>query len=132
VVFPRRLARVNRRVANPLLRPVARLTPPLAVIEHRGRRSGRTYRTPVFAFRRGDEILVVLSYGRNSHWVRNLRAAGHGALIRGMRRYRMMNIRTAPVAQCGPLGPLGRFSTRFADDVLIAELRPYGNDIRAA
>jgi deazaflavin-dependent oxidoreductase (nitroreductase family) len=123
---------MNRRVANPLLRPVARLTPPFAVIEHRGRRSGRIYRTPVFAFRRGNEILVVLSYGRNSQWVRNLGSAGHGTLIRGMRRYSMVNIRTAPVAQCGPLGALGRFSTRFADDVLIAELRPDRNDIRGA
>jgi deazaflavin-dependent oxidoreductase (nitroreductase family) len=122
-VFPRRLARLNKRVANPLLRPVARLTPPFAVIEHRGRVSGRTYRTPVFAFRRGGEIIVVLSYGRNSQWVRNLATAGHGGLIRGTRRYRLTNIQVRPVAQVGPLSPLGRFSTRFADDVLVAELR---------
>jgi deazaflavin-dependent oxidoreductase (nitroreductase family) len=122
-VFPRSLAKLNRRVANPLLRPVARLSPPFALVEHAGRVSGRRYATPVFAFRRGREIVIVLSYGRNSHWVRNLTTAGRGGLIRGTRRYGLTNIQVRPVEQCGPLSALGRFSTRFANHVLVAELR---------
>jgi deazaflavin-dependent oxidoreductase (nitroreductase family) len=122
-VFPRRLATLNRRVTNPLLRPVARLTPPFAVVEHRGRSTGRPYRTPVFAFRRGDEVVIVLSYGRNSHWVGNLKAAGQGGLIRGTRRYKLVNIKVKPVGQGGHLSPLGRFATRFADHLLVADLR---------
>jgi len=96
--------------------------PPFAVIEHRGRRSGRPYRTPVFAFRRGSEVVVVLSYGRNSQWVQNLEAAGAGGLIRARRRYKITNPQVRAVAQSGPLSRLGRFASSFADHVLIAEL----------
>jgi deazaflavin-dependent oxidoreductase (nitroreductase family) len=121
-MFPRRLAQVNRRVTNPLLRPLARILPPFAVIEHRGRATGRIRWTPVFAFRRPGEIVIVLSYGRRSEWVRNLQVSGGGVVIRRGRRFTLANPRVRPVAECGALSPLGRFSTRFADDVLVADL----------
>jgi deazaflavin-dependent oxidoreductase (nitroreductase family) len=125
VVFPRRLALLNRRVANPLLRPVARLLPPFAVVEHTGRMSGRIYRTPVFAFRRDGEIVIVLSYGRNSQWTTNLLSSGRGVLIRRGRRYTLGSIEVRPARQSGPLSPLGRFSARFGDHVLVAGLRDH-------
>lgn len=42
---------VMPRYLNPLLRPIAGYLPPLALLHHRGRRSGRSYETPVQAFR---------------------------------------------------------------------------------
>jgi deazaflavin-dependent oxidoreductase (nitroreductase family) len=113
---------VNRRITNPLLRPLARLLPPFAVIEHRGRLTGIRRDTPVFAFRRGSEVVIVLSYGRGSEWVRNLRAGGGGRMTRQGKRFSLVNVRICPAAQCGPLSRLGQFSTRFADDVLVADL----------
>jgi deazaflavin-dependent oxidoreductase (nitroreductase family) len=75
--FPKRLARFNRVVTNPVVRRVAGWLPGFAILDHVGRRSGRTYRTPVNMFRTGDDRYVVaLTYGRDSDWVRNTLAAG--------------------------------------------------------
>jgi deazaflavin-dependent oxidoreductase (nitroreductase family) len=73
--LPRRLARFNRIVTNPVLGPLARYLPGFAIVSHVGRRSGRTYRTPVNLFRRGDDYVIALTYGADSHWVRNVLAA---------------------------------------------------------
>jgi hypothetical protein len=48
----RGFARFNKRATNRIQGLYAWLLPPWAVILHRGRRSGREYRTPLFAFRR--------------------------------------------------------------------------------
>lgn len=122
-MFPRKLAHVNRRFVNPVLRPLAHLLPPMAVVEHHGRVSGRRYRTPVFAFRRPGEVVIVLSYGR-SDWLRNLLDGGGGGLIRLARRQPLVAPRVVPTGQVGRLSPLGRFSCRFADEVVIADVRP--------
>lgn len=121
-MFPRRLANVNRSLTNPILRPIARLTPPFAVVEHVGRSSGRRYRTPVFAFRRPGEVVIVLSYGTDSDWVQNLLTCGRGVLIRLGRRRRLTNVRVVPVRDRGQVSRLGRFSCRFADHILIADV----------
>lgn len=65
---------------DPLLRPAAGWLPTFGVITHRGRRSGRTYRTPVNVFRRGDNYLFFLTYGSDAQWVRNIVAAGRCGL----------------------------------------------------
>jgi len=66
-----------RRVVNPL---TLLLGGPTLVV--RGRRSGRPIRTPVptFAF---EGVRYLVSGGGETHWVRNLRAAGEGELRRG-------------------------------------------------
>jgi deazaflavin-dependent oxidoreductase (nitroreductase family) len=74
--LPRRLARFNRIATNRVLVPVARVLPGFAVVVHVGRRSGRSYRTPVNLFRRGDGYVIALTYGADSQWVRNVLAAG--------------------------------------------------------
>jgi deazaflavin-dependent oxidoreductase (nitroreductase family) len=74
--LPRRLAKFNRVVTNRVLGPFARYLPGFAIVSHVGRRSGRTYRTPVNLFRRGDGYVIALTYGGDSQWVRNVLAAG--------------------------------------------------------
>jgi deazaflavin-dependent oxidoreductase (nitroreductase family) len=74
--LPKRLARFNLRVTNRVLGPLAERLPGFGVVIHRGRRSGRTYRTPVNVFRRGDRYVIALTYGADSQWVRNVLAAG--------------------------------------------------------
>ena len=64
------------RFVDPVLRPLAGWLPAFGVVTHRGRRSGREYRTPVNVFRSDGYYLFVLTYGSESDWVRNVLAAG--------------------------------------------------------
>jgi deazaflavin-dependent oxidoreductase (nitroreductase family) len=74
------LAPVTTRVFNPAMRVVAGRVPGLGVVTHRGRRTGRQYRTPVLVLRKADRLVVALWYGVDAHWVRNLLAAGGGTI----------------------------------------------------
>ena len=85
--FSRGAARFNKRVTNRIQGLYAWLVPPWAVVLHRGRRSGRHYRTPLFAFRRGQMLVIALLYGEESEWLRNLRNGG-GHVVRAGARLR--------------------------------------------
>lgn len=78
--LPRALARINRRVVNPVQRRYAGVIPGHGIVEHVGRRTGRPYRTPVLVFRTEDGFGMIVGYGLESDWVRNLIAAGGGRL----------------------------------------------------
>lgn len=80
------MARFNRAVANPLIRRLAPSLPGLGVVLHRGRRSGRAYRTPVLVFRTGDTVVFALPYGSDTDWVRNTLAADGCELVTSRRR----------------------------------------------
>jgi deazaflavin-dependent oxidoreductase (nitroreductase family) len=92
-LMPAWLPAVNKRVVNPIQRLWAPWLPPWALIVHRGRRSGREYRTPVLAWRSGSTLYVVLYYGTRAQWVRNLVAAGGGEVVRRGRRERITSVR---------------------------------------
>lgn len=55
---------------------------PFSVVYHVGRRSGRTYRTPVLASYVGEMIIIPLSYGENVDWLRNVLAQGGCDILR--------------------------------------------------
>jgi deazaflavin-dependent oxidoreductase (nitroreductase family) len=55
-------------------------------VRHRGRRSGKDYRTPVKVFRRGADYVITLPYGSGADWVRNVLAAGECVLVTRGRR----------------------------------------------
>jgi deazaflavin-dependent oxidoreductase (nitroreductase family) len=74
--LPRSVARFNRRATNRVLGPLARYLPGFGVVVHRGRRSGRLYRTPINVFPRPGGCAIVLTYGPTSDWVQNVLAAG--------------------------------------------------------
>ncbi|GAA5173079.1 nitroreductase family deazaflavin-dependent oxidoreductase [Amycolatopsis dongchuanensis] len=76
MVLPKGLARFNRVVTNRLLGPLAGRGGPLARVVHRGRRSGREYRTPVGVFPTPTGYAIPLTYGPDTDWVRNVLAAG--------------------------------------------------------
>lgn len=76
-----------------VMRPMTKMLNPLIVrlagrrnfhmaaqIRHVGRRSGRTYTTPVSARRSGDLVLIALTFGNQSDWSRNVRSAGGGTI----------------------------------------------------
>jgi deazaflavin-dependent oxidoreductase (nitroreductase family) len=74
--FPRSFARSNRVVANPVIRRFAGSIGPLTLVKHRGRKTGRTYTTPVMSFTTHGGLVVGVMYGRRSDWVRNVLAGG--------------------------------------------------------
>src|SRR5438270_6080622 len=99
----RRVARFNKLINNRVQGIYAWILPPWAVILHRGRRSGRPYRTPLLAFRRDRTLIIALLYGEESDWLRNLRAGG-GRVVRAGRTYELSAPRvvdtTAAAASC--------------------------------
>ena len=76
MAIPKAVARFNNRVTNHVSRPLAGHAPGFAVVAHVGRRSGRTYHTPVKMFRDGERDVFALTYGADSEWVKNVMAAG--------------------------------------------------------
>jgi deazaflavin-dependent oxidoreductase (nitroreductase family) len=82
---------VPRRVTSAIVTPLVRLgigPKHLYLLSVSGRRTGRTYRTPVSLVQRDDERWLVAPYGERN-WVKNARAAGWVELGRGRRRERV-------------------------------------------
>jgi hypothetical protein len=52
------------------------------VVRHTGRISGRTYETPVVAEVVDDRFVIVLPYGAQADWVKNVLASGAATLVR--------------------------------------------------
>jgi len=91
--FPRFMRRVNRVFTNPLMGTFAGIVPPLAVIHHVGRSSGKAYRTPVVAFPSDNGFVVPMTYGRDVDWARNLVQADGGQVEQMGRRVAVRNPR---------------------------------------
>src|SRR4051794_22276067 len=85
--LPTWLAQFNRGAINRVTRPLARWLPGFGVVIHRGRRSGRVYRTTVNVLRTADGDAIALTggpepSGRRTSWrraaVKQRRAARYG------------------------------------------------------
>ena len=50
--------------------------PLYGVLQHRGRRSGKIFRTPVVVRPAADGFIVPMPWGETTDWYRNVRAAG--------------------------------------------------------
>jgi deazaflavin-dependent oxidoreductase (nitroreductase family) len=121
----RRVARFNTTINNRVQGAYAWLLPPWAVLLHRGRRSGRAYRTPVLAFKRDRTLIVALLYGDESQWLRNLRHAGGGQVVRGGRTYPLSAprvVETSAATELSRLRPPARAYCRLADKQVVFEL----------
>ncbi|BCO67615.1 nitroreductase family deazaflavin-dependent oxidoreductase [Mycobacterium intracellulare] len=86
---PRWVARANKIGLNRFTKYIAPWAPGWAIVVHRGRKSGRTFRTPLWAFRRHNGIVIALTYGPETDWVRNVLAAGGCELQTRRRRYQL-------------------------------------------
>lgn len=77
----KRLRTFVKHFVNPLLRNFAHASRgPFALLRHVGRRSGKTYEIPIMVWRVEDGFVIVLTYGPQVDWLRNLQAAGQGSL----------------------------------------------------
>jgi deazaflavin-dependent oxidoreductase (nitroreductase family) len=106
VHLPHFLRRVNRVFTNPVIGTFAWLVPPLAVIHHVGRKSGRAYRSPVVAVRTTNGFAIPMTYGRDVDWARNMIAAGGCDLERAGRRIRLTNPRIVGLDEAEPHLPV--------------------------
>ncbi|HKW16648.1 MAG TPA: nitroreductase family deazaflavin-dependent oxidoreductase [Terriglobales bacterium] len=89
------VAAFNLRVTNRITGRFADRLPGFGIITHVGRKSGRTFHTPVNVFARPDGFLIALTYGPEAEWVRNVLAAGGCSLVTCGREYRL----TRPVVE---------------------------------
>jgi deazaflavin-dependent oxidoreductase (nitroreductase family) len=66
-----------KHTLNPLTRQLAYTDHgPFVIIRHVGRRSGKTYETPIIARRALDGFVIELTYGAKVDWYKNVLAAG--------------------------------------------------------
>jgi len=72
----------NRTFTNRLQQPFAGKPGSYAsLIRHQGRRSGRSYETPIVPFSTEDGFVIGLPYGPSTDWVENVMALGSAELI---------------------------------------------------
>src|ERR671932_2845655 len=87
-MLSKRIRYFNKYVFNRLmLRFAGSSRSRFAVVRHVGRRSGRSYETPIIVAPLGADVVVALTYGPHVDWYRNLRATGHGTLCWQGRTY---------------------------------------------
>ncbi|MFR9750020.1 nitroreductase family deazaflavin-dependent oxidoreductase [Nocardia sp. 004] len=126
MVLPRALANFNRHITNPAAGVLAGRAPGFGIVVHRGRKSGRSYRTPVMVFTQDGTYRIALTYGRNVDWVKNIRAAGGFTLET---RGRVVEL-TDPVVRHDPAADWAPWSVRQALKAISAEYyvesRPVG------
>lgn len=104
MLFSRAHARFNRRVTNRIVLPISGWIPVWSIVEHVGRRSGKTYRTPVSAFRTRDGgVAVLLPYRPDRDWVKNLQAAGGGRVKLYGKTFDVTNPRIVPTTEAADL-----------------------------
>ncbi|WP_225731824.1 MULTISPECIES: nitroreductase family deazaflavin-dependent oxidoreductase [unclassified Nocardia] len=84
MTLPRALGKFNRYATNQVAGLVAGRAPGFGIVVHRGRKSGRVYRTPVSVFERDGGYRIALTYGTGVDWLKNVLAAGDFELqVRG-------------------------------------------------
>ena len=101
--LPRSLARFNRVALNPVMRHFNAHVPGFGVVHHVGRKSGRSYRTPVNAFARPGGFTIPLTYGTESEWTRNVLAAGEAEITMRGRDHHVTNPRLVHAPEPTPV-----------------------------
>jgi deazaflavin-dependent oxidoreductase (nitroreductase family) len=104
--LPQRLARFNRHVTNPIQRMWAGWAPSFGILEHVGRRSGTPYRTPLTVFNADVDgkpgVAILLTYGPDRDWLKNLTAAGGGRMRRSAKTFGITDPRVVSKAEAAP------------------------------
>jgi deazaflavin-dependent oxidoreductase (nitroreductase family) len=100
--LPQWLARFNRYVTNPIQRIWAGWAPTMGILEHVGRKSGKPYRTPLTVFSTDNGVAILLSYGPNRDWLKNIVAADGGRITRYGKIFDVRDPQVMPKAQAAP------------------------------
>ena len=101
-----RIRQFNKHILNHLTRRFASLSGgPFALVRHVGRHSGKQYETPIMTWQLPDGFLIVLTYGPEVDWLRNISAAGHCALVWHGKEYALGKPEPLPETSALPVLP---------------------------
>ena len=100
---PRRIAEFNKRVTNPAARAITPWLPNLGTLEHVGRKSGKRYLTPLLVFKTQDGYAVLVGYGLQTDWLKNVLAGGPTVLHKRGRAVTLVNPRVVSKAEATAL-----------------------------
>ena len=92
--------RLFTRAMRPLaLRSAGQEGSTTSVVRHVGRRSGRTYETPVIAVRHEDGFLIALPYGDRTDWLKNVLGKGSATIVTNGHTYEVDRPEVLPMAE---------------------------------
>jgi deazaflavin-dependent oxidoreductase (nitroreductase family) len=100
---PRAVAQFNRRVTNPVARSLTPWLPCLGTLEHVGRKSGRHYRTPLLVFKTRNGFVILIGYGPETDWLKNVFAGGPTVLHKRGKAIALANPQIVRKAEAAPL-----------------------------
>jgi deazaflavin-dependent oxidoreductase (nitroreductase family) len=103
----RRAIRFVAAFVNPLVLLIAgrRWMPVVGILRHRGRRSGRSYATPIGMRPLGDSFVIPRTFSDNAAWYLNIKAAG-GATVKYLgRTYELVDPQVVDYATAKPAFP---------------------------
>ena len=88
------------RAMRPLaLRSAGKEGSSTSVVRHVGRRSGRTYETPVIAAQHDDSFVIALPYGKRTDWLKNVLAKGSATIVTSGRTYEVDRPEVIPMTE---------------------------------
>ena len=124
MIFPPWFENFQIKYINPVAVPIARFTPGITVITHRGRKSGRRLETAVSAYRKGHTVAIMLGHGK-TNWVKNILAAGEADIRLRGRDVHLINPRIVEAGSDNPSLPLiARIAARRGFGVFVADIGP--------
>jgi deazaflavin-dependent oxidoreductase (nitroreductase family) len=92
--------RLFTRAMRPLaLRSAGKEGSSTSVVRHVGRRSGRTYETPVIAVQHDDSFLIALPYGERTDWLKNVLDKGSATIVTNGHTYEVDRPEVIPMAE---------------------------------
>jgi deazaflavin-dependent oxidoreductase (nitroreductase family) len=101
------IRKVNRSVFNPLQMKSAGSSGSYAsVVRHEGRKTSKTFETPVVAIPTDDGFVISLPYGSESDWVKNVLAGGHATIVHDGSTYQVEKPEVVPMTDAAGLFPL--------------------------
>ena len=83
---------------------------PFSLVRHIGRKSGRTFETPVILADASDGLVAELTYGDQVNWYRNI-VRGGGEVVHRGRTYRILSVEPVPTSE--GLAAFGGFRSRI-------------------
>ena len=91
--------RLFTRAMRPLaLRSAGKEGSNTSVVRHVGRRSGRTFETPVVAVHHDDSFLIAMPYGKRTDWLKNVLDKGSAAIVTNGQVYEVDRPEVIPMA----------------------------------
>ncbi len=92
----RKLTQVTRPIA---MRSAGTERSTTSVVRHIGRRSGRSYATPVVAVEHDDSLLIALPYGKGTDWMKNVLANGTATVVTHGQTYAVDQPQVIPMTE---------------------------------